>query len=346
MPAAQKYFIQEPMNREVFHGSICKIDAENILLRQGYKAIEFPGTFDFSIRSKWKRLRYLIRLFFSIRRKDLVVFLPPLCAKISRLLLTLLSIKGVQTVCFIIDIEGLRDGDKKLLQKEKKAFRLFRHFIVHNEGMRQWLQAIVPNATMVQLQFWDFLTAPAPHRPRIKDAHVVFAGNLEKSSFIYKLGQLTAPCPQLTFSIYGPGRSEKNKLPGNAVYKGVFPPYELVKHVQGSFGLVWDGPEIDSCTGNYGNYLALNSPHKLSLYILAGIPLIVPVTSASAALVKQYGIGCTIEQLPDLEEVIKKISAPEYQAMIDNMQPLARQLSQGRFLTTALDRLEQTLYES
>ena len=345
MPAAQKYFIQEPLNREVFHGSIGKIDAENILLSQGYKAIEFPGTFDFSIKSKWKRLLYLVRLFFRTRSNDLVVFLPPLCAKIHRLLLTLLSMKGVKIICFIIDIEGLRDGDKKLLEKEKKAFRLFQLFIVHNEGMHQWLQSIVPNATMIQLQFWDFLTTPAPQH-RTKDTHIVFAGNLAKSTFIYKLGQLTASCPQLTFSIYGPGKSEENKLPENAAYKGVFPPYDLVNHVQGSFGLIWDGPDIESCTGHYGNYLAINSPHKLSLFIMTGIPVIVPATSASATLVKQYGIGCTIEKLSDIEEVIKKISDQEYQAMVENMHPLATQLSQGRFLTKALDQLEQTLHES
>lgn len=90
----------------------------------------------------------------------------------------------------------------------------------------------------------------------------------------------------------------------------------------------------------------LNSPHKLSLYILAGIPLVVPAMSASAILVKQYGIGCTINSLSDLEELISNISDQKYQVMVENTRKLASQLSRGQFLTRALDQLEQTPGES
>lgn len=254
MPAAKKYFIQEHLHRETFHGGICNIDAEKIFLSLGYKAIQFPGTHDFSIRSKWKRSLYLIRLFFTISSRDLVVFQFPLYAKIHELLLRMLHIKGVPIICFISDIEGLRDGNKELLEKEKKAFRRFKLFIVHNERMRQWLQPIVPGAAISQLLFFDYLTTPA-HQHRTKDTRIVFAGNLQKSPFIYKLGQLKTNSPQLLFYIYGAGHGEKNSFPENVTYKGVLPPYELVTQIQGSFGLVWDGPGIESCTGNYGSYL-------------------------------------------------------------------------------------------
>ena len=79
---------------------------------------------------------------------------------------------------------------------------------------------------------------------------------------------------------------------------------------------------------------------------MAGIPLIVPATSASAILVKQYGIGCTINRLSDIDEVIKNISDSAYQQMVDNTRPLAELLSRGYFLQRALTELEQKVYEN
>jgi hypothetical protein len=341
MSAAKKYFIKEHLHREVYHGGIGNVDAERIFLAQSYQAIEFPGTYDFSIRSKWKRLLHLFRLFFSISSGSLVVFQFPLYAKIHELLITLLRLKGVKIICLILDIDGWRNGNDKILEKEKKAFRRFRLFIVHNERMQQWLQSIVPNATIAQLQFFDFLATPS-NQFRSKDNRIIIAGDLEKTAFIQKLGQL----PQLSFSIYGSGYSENRAFPENAAYKGVFPPYELVHNLQGSFGLVWYGSDIENFTGSYSSYLTAISPHKLSLFVMAGIPMIVPATSASAILVKQYGIGCTINRLSDIDQVIKNISEAEYQRMIDNTRPLAIQLSQGHFLKKALTELEQKVYGS
>ncbi|HEX6427008.1 MAG TPA: hypothetical protein VF008_04950 [Niastella sp.] len=341
MPAAKKYFIQEHLHREVFHGGIGNVDAEKIFIAKGYQPIEFPGTYDFSIRSKWKRLLYFIRLFFRINSGDLLVFQFPLYAKIHQLLITLLRIKGVQIICLILDIDGLRNGNAAILEKEKKAFRRLRLFIVHNERMQEWLQPIVPKAIIAQLQFFDFLATPL-YQPRSKDTHIVIAGDLQKTAFIQKLGQL----PQLSFSIYGAGYIENNAFPENATYNGVFPPYELVHHLQGSFGLVWYGPDIDSFAGNYGSYLTIITPHKLSLFIMAGIPVIVPATSASAILVKQYGIGFTIDRLSDIGQVIENVSDSAYQKMVDNTRPLAVQLSQGHFLKRALSELEQAVYEN
>jgi hypothetical protein len=341
MSTAKKYFIQEYLHQELFHGGVGNIDAEKIFLSLGYKAIEFPGTFDFSLRSKWKRLRYLIKLFFRISSRDLVVFQFPLYAKVHQLLINLLRIKGVPIICVIQDIEGWRSENDELFRKEKKAFRSLRLFIVHNERMHQWLQNQVPHAAIVQMEFHDFLTKPV-YQHRSKGNHIIIAGDLQKTTFIQKLGQLN----QLSFSIYGTGYSENNSIPENVAYKGVFPPYELVHHIQGSFGLVWYGPDIENFTGVYAGYLTIISPHKLSLYIMAGIPVIVPATSASAILVKKYGIGCTIDRLSDIDGVIKNLSDSAYQKMVDNTRPLAIQLSQGHFLKRALTELEQTVYEN
>ena len=81
------------------------------------------------------------------------------------------------------------------------------------------------------------------------------------------------------------------------------------------------------------------SHHKLSLYILSGLPLIVPAIAGSAMLVEKYKIGITIRSLYELEDKIKNITDGEYQQMKKNMQPLAEKKSAGGCIKEALQKL-------
>lgn len=343
MAGSKKYFIQEHLHRTVFHGGICNIDIEKIFLRNGYGAIAFPAVNSFSLLAKWQRAIYLIKTFFAVAAGDIVIFQFPLYARMHVILVALLRWKGAHIVCLIADIEGLRDGDATLLEKEKKALRRFLFFIVHNSRMKDWVLSLVPNATIAQFEFFDYLTTPVSNS-RKKDNRVVFAGNIQKSPFVLDLERIYEKYPQLKFVIYGPHYPEKAGVPKNVEYKGVFEPYELVNHIEGSFGLVWDGMSIERCTGTYGEYLAYNSPHKLSLYIMTGIPLIAPNMSAGAILIKKYGIGCVIESLTELAEVINNIDESAYLAMVQNTRSLALKISQGECLTEALATLEENIF--
>jgi hypothetical protein len=346
MKSFSKYFIQEHLHREVFHGGISNVFVEKILLSRGYKAIEFPGTFDFSLPSKLKRFIYLLKMLFSIQAGDIVVFQFPLYARIHLLLLKLLRKKGVHIVCLITDIEGMRILDTDMLAKEKRILSGFSLFISHNKRMTEWLRSVVipraRGAMVVEIGFFDYLATPAKQY-RHRSMQIAFAGNLEKSPFIQHLEQVQATCANTTFLIYGPGYPKHLPFPANAVFKGILPPNDLVQHIEGSFGLLWDGGDISNCTGHYGEYLSYNSPHKLSLYILAGIPLIVPDMSASALLVKQYGIGITIKQLGDIEQAINTITDAEYKLMVDNTRSLANDISKGNRLEGALNELLEKL---
>lgn len=65
--------------------------------------------------------------------------------------------------------------------------------------------------------------------------------------------------------MYGSSYFDSEK---NVMYKGSFKP-EQIDHIHGSWGLVWDGNSIEGCEGELGNYLKINAPHKISLYIAA-----------------------------------------------------------------------------
>jgi hypothetical protein len=75
------------------------------------------------------------------------------------------------------------------------------------------------------------------------------------------------------------------------------------------------------------------------LYILAGLPVIVPSSGAAALIVKKYGIGIIVDSLYGIENEIRRVSEKDYQAMLDAMRPLANRISEGRCLGNALSLL-------
>jgi hypothetical protein len=167
----------------------------------------------------------------------------------------------------------------------------------------------------------------------------VFAGNLAKSSFLEQLYLLKEKRQGLHFNLYGPGCTDAMKSQRNVTYKGTVNPYDLPAKIEGCFGLVWDGDCIDKPGGSLGDYMLYISHHKLSLYILSGLPLIVPETAASARIVKKYFIGITINSLHEIEDRINDVSAGQYQQMRKNMKPLAEKISKGNCLGNALKEL-------
>lgn len=69
-------------------------------------------------------------------------------------------------------------------------------------------------------------------------------------------------------------------------YKGAYPPSELGKQL--TQNLAWYGMEIvEECNGIYGEYMQYNNPHKFSLYLSLGIPVIIWKSSVNSKFVKE-----------------------------------------------------------
>jgi hypothetical protein len=337
---AKKYFIQQYTQEEYMHGGIGGTDAEKILLAKGFEPVFFPYHNSFSFWAKISRLFFLLKMFSRIKKGSAVIFLFPVYAKMNKLLLKRLVKKGnVQLICLIADINGLKDGDEKLLQKEIEFFKQFNFFIAHNEKMKQWLhQQVAPGCVVSSIDFFDFLTAPITFERSIS-FDIVFAGNLEKSKFLEELYLLNKEYPDLHFHLYGQGQTDTMLAQKNVTYHGAEKPYELPAKLKGSFGLLWDGDSINKPGGSLGHYMQYISHHKLSLYILSKLPVIVPATAASAPLIEKYRIGFAVNNLYEIEDKIKNISADEYRQMQTNMEPLAERISKGKCLGDAIDEI-------
>ena len=124
------------------------------------------------------------------------------------------------------------------------------------------------------------------------------------------------------------------------------PADQLISSVQGDFGLVWDGDSYEACTGNYGEYLRYNNPHKVSLYVRCHLPLIIWEKAALAPFIKEKEIGICINSLEELDGKLEKLTVDDYFKMKSRVIEISNLLSVGYFFTKALDEAVKFLTKS
>jgi hypothetical protein len=118
----------------------------------------------------------------------------------------------------------------------------------------------------------------------------------------------------------------------------MFSPDEVAKHIRGSFGLVWNGNAIEECGGHFGQYLLYNNPHKTSLYLLCGLPIIIWDKAAIATVIKERELGICISSLEELDGKLKNLSNEDYQKMVKNVAEVREQIISGGFLKEAMKK--------
>ena len=136
--------------------------------------------------------------------------------------------------------------------------------------------------------------------------------------------------------MYGPNYT--GQAGGNICYHGSFPPAELPYELEGNFGLVWDGISVDTCAGVYGEYLKVNNPHKTSLYLASGIPVIIWKEAALAEFVEQERVGITISSLYEIKDIFEKLTEDEYADMLQHAKLISKRLTSGFYTKQAIKK--------
>lgn len=278
------------------------------------------------------------------KNEDILMQYPYYPSLVNKILFGMLNIgkriKHYKLSIVIHDVAALRninynkENGRNILAEELKLLTVFDRVVCHNDKMaREFNEAGFKN-NLIILGPFDYLY----DKPSIqifteeRKKEIVVAGNLkeEKSGYIYKLPVLK----EVKFNLYGVGYiGENNEY---ISYKGKFPPEELIQHLSGHFGLVWDGNSVNTCDGMFGQYLKYNNPHKLSLYIAAGLPLIIWSRAALAEYVLAKNIGITIDSLEELDKRIKAITNEEYNIMLQNIAKVRKNIISGEHLKKAL----------
>lgn len=243
---------------------------------------------------------------------------------------------SAKIVLIVHDIESLRMSadHPEFLTAEIRRFNSVDGLIVHNQAMTDWLTDHSVTVPMSQLQLFDYIN---PQR-LITDAtssNICFAGNLRKAQFLNDV-----PFKQLQVDVFGDGLTLTNS---QLIDHGSKSPDELPKFLTDRFGLIWDGNSADTCSGEYGEYLKYNSPHKASLYLSSGIPVIVWSQSALAPVVKSLGVGFAVDSLADIEPMLNKLSDVDDRQMKAAALLVALKLRSGQMIESAVDSIEQKL---
>jgi hypothetical protein len=260
-------------------------------------------------------------------------------------LLALVSrLAGLRLYALLHDLDSLRFSDSPPA-RELAVLDLFDGLITHNRQMSQWLRDGFIRAPLAELNLFDYL-APPPPAPVCAQAlerplRVACCGNLswDKAGYVYD-PQLAA-LPDVHIDLYGAFFEAERMPDGNARFRGVFDPDRPALEGRYHFGLVWDGSGVDRCSGNYGHYMRFNNPHKLSLYVALGLPVIVWQQAAVADFVQRCGIGVTVRDLREIGTLGQRVSDAEWRQMARNVAPLGEAVRSGQFLRDALVRLQR-----
>ena len=93
----------------------------------------------------------------------------------------------------------------------------------------------------------------------------------------------------------------------------------------------------------FGEYLKMNNPHKASLYLASGFPIIVWRQSALADFVRKNSCGILVDSLFEIADILDSISNDEYEELIRNSKKIGDNICNGHYLKTALDKCERKL---
>ena len=247
--------------------------------------------------------------------------------------------KGARIIILIHDLESLRE---KRLTAEKEAQRLSRadHIIATSAAMGRHLRSIGVDKPMSSLDAWDYLTTTDPIPARVRsgadDRRVAYAGalNRRQNRFLWNWGDVIKG---YDVDIYGSGFRMDQVARAERFYDHGFVESEkIIAGMTSDYGLEWEGTSLDSCKGDYGEYLAVNTPHKVSLYIRAQLPIIIWSGAAMAPFVVANKIGFTVDTLSQIDEKMAKVTAEQYAEMKANVEAMSRLISSGHFTRRAV----------
>ncbi|MDT2886054.1 hypothetical protein P7H76_02515 [Lactococcus lactis] len=351
-----KYFFAENESSGFDAGGKAVSDAISIIKKRGYLPIIIRTLSFNSINNKFgtklKKILVILELFyklFKLPKNSEIVLNYPTRINPGRATFWVFSNFKLKKFRFIFIVHDLKDLQKNENEKggDKTLIKLLvrdgnSKIIIHTRQMRSYLVDLGVQESQIEiLKVFDYLL---PGRNKVrkniskKSKEIIIAGNLkeEKMKYLIEINQLK----NITFNLYGNNISPVIKNYTNVNYWGSFKPEELINHLVGSFGLVWDSDRVDKLVGKKGEYQKLNSPHKISLYLVAGLPIILSKEAGMAEFILENNLGLVIDGLHEIDQKINDLSEEEYEQICSNVSEIGEKIKDGYFLTNALSKID------
>ena len=261
----------------------------------------------------------------SISFGDILVFQSPTWNgfEFDRLFLAKLKDLRVKIVCFIHDVPPLMFESNYYLMKEYiSMYNLSDVLVVPSERMKERLiqEGLTTKKILIQ-GMWDHPHDLSLYTPAFKK-EIFFAGSLERFPDLQNWSQDT---PLRVFSNQGVANEQAKNLSIEGWKKDEELLLELSK---GGFGLVWGTHKND---GESIQYYTLNISHKVSTYLTAGIPVIVPSSLSTAKFIVDQGLGFVADSLEEVHAIVDKMNLQEYQEITNRIKTFSYLLKEGYF---------------
>lgn len=352
-----KYFFAENETSGFDAGGKAVSDAIGIIIKQGYspiiiKSLRFTNSGSHFFLNKISKILVIFELIYcllKLPRDSEIVLNYPTRVNPGRATFWIFShfkIKKFKIIAIIHDLKELqktedeKGGDKALINLLKSDKRS--KVIVHTNRMKKYLIDLgVSDSQISILGVFDYMMdyeSGMQINSKSRSNEIIIAGNLkeEKMKFLNEIDKLK----NITFNLYGNNLSSIVKNYSNVNYFGAFPSDELISHLEGSFGLVWDSDKYEKLVGTKGEYQKINSPHKLSLYLAAGYPVILSNEAGMADFILENNLGFVINGLHEIEDKINAMTDEDYNQVYLNVVKISKKIKQGFFLNEALNNLK------
>ncbi|MFR3684315.1 MAG: sugar transferase [Enterococcus sp.] len=265
---------------------------------------------------------------------DLIVYQYPSYNqfKFEQTFVARLKQRGARIALLIHDSELLRDPS---FRKEIELFNHADMLITHGKKMEQKLKTFGVTTPMVSKELFDYrFPYEQPLTETSLEKAIVFAGNIQKSVFLKDWNY------QVKIQVFG--AKSDFELGGNVEYKGAYSQSELLRVMpKNYFGIAWDNNLLQG--GNYREYTRYNAPHKISLYLALGIPVIVWKDAAISELIVNYKLGYAVDSLDEIDSLMERITWEERMQLKERVNKFSYLLREGIFTKRALIQVEQEL---
>lgn len=218
-------------------------------------------------------------------------------------------------VIFIHDLEAMMfENRRSTLQAAVELYNEAEVLIVPSYAMKRFLmnQGIRFDMKFIVQEIWDYTTRLQSLGPGKLKREIHFAGDADRFVFPHAWNY------EVPLIVY----TDQECRGENAHRKGWMPPDRLLLELsKGGFGLVWYGDEY------WRQYLSMNNSLKLSAYLAAGMPVIVPRGISNQCLIEGNHLGVIVDTLDEAAEIVKNMTNQEYQeyaAAVARFAPLLR----------------------
>lgn len=271
--------------------------------------------------SNESRARRFDGMIAGIRGGDVVVFQVPTWngMEFERALVNHIRAYHGHIVLFIHDVVALMfESNRYLLPAIVDFYNQAEVLIVPSYTMKEFLleNGVRVNMRFVVQELWDCTTdIQFIDSPELKK-EIHFAGDLGRFLFPHQWDY------GIPLKLY----SDK-PCTGQTVQRmgWMTPSALLLELAKGGFGLLWPGDDY------MHQYMKYNNNTKLSTYLAAGIPVIIPRGISNEYLIEGNHLGLVVDSLEEAVEKVQNVTEEMYQEYVQHVSKFAVLLRNGYF---------------